>query len=230
MPRLTSASGISPKTVPIGHSPPAPETTPSNASASLSIAVNLSLKTKSSFHRKEVARYIPRHCPAPPKTVILPISANYLVLDAWALRLLIRFNGFCVINNENYFASIFESSDDAIITKDLNGVILSWNPGAEKIFGYTSAEIVGKPVAILIPEDHEDEEPKILAQIRSGKKIDHYETVRKRKNGALVNISLTVSPIKDAGGKIVGASKIARDITAQKQAENSVQAAREELA
>ncbi len=133
-------------------------------------------------------------------------------------------------NNENYFASIFESSDDAIITKDLNGIILSWNPGAQRIFGYTEAEIIGKPVTTLIPKDHYDEEPKILARIRAGDKIDHYETVRKRKDGTLVNISLTVSPIKDAGGKIVGASKIARDITVQKRAENSVLTGQQDLA
>jgi PAS domain S-box-containing protein len=135
-----------------------------------------------------------------------------------------------VIKDENYFASIVESSDDAIITKDLNGIILSWNRGAEAIFGYKGHEIIGKPVATLIPHDHEDEEPRILARIRAGEKIDHYETIRKKKDGTLLNISLTVSPIKDASGKIIGASKIARDVTQQRKADEIVRTTREEMA
>ena len=135
-----------------------------------------------------------------------------------------------MVNNESYFASVFESSDDAIVTKDLNGIILSWNPGAHKIFGYTADEIVGKPVATLIPEGHGDEEPKILARIRAGEKIDHYETVRRKKDGTLINISLTVSPIKDAEGKIIGAATIARDVTVQKRTEAAFRAVRAELA
>ena len=114
-------------------------------------------------------------------------------------------------------ASIVESSDDAIVSKDLNGVITSWNRGAERLFGYTADEIVGKPVTILIPADRHDEEPEILGRIRRGERIDHYETVRRRKDGSLVDISLTVSPVKDAFGRIVGASKIARDITERKR-------------
>ena len=106
-----------------------------------------------------------------------------------------------------------KSSDDAIITKDLNGVITSWNRGAEKIFGYQAQEVTGKPISILIPSDHADEEPEILARLRRGERIDHYESIRIRKDGTPLNISLTVSPVRDAGGTIVGASKIARDIT-----------------
>jgi PAS domain S-box-containing protein len=116
-------------------------------------------------------------------------------------------------------AAIIESSDDAIVAKDLNGVITSWNKGAERIFGYTEAETIGKPVTIIIPPERLDEEPTILARIRSGQRVDHYETVRQRKDGTLIDISLTVSPIKDAKGRVVGASKIARDITERKRAQ-----------
>lgn len=110
-------------------------------------------------------------------------------------------------------AAIVESSDDAIVTKDLNGIIKTWNKGAERIFGYTAEEVVGQSVSILIPENQKDEEPAILARIRKGERIDHYETVRQRKDGGLLNISLTVSPVRGIDGKILGASKIARDIT-----------------
>ena len=116
-------------------------------------------------------------------------------------------------------ASIVESSDDAIISKDLDGVIVSWNKSAERLFGYTAAEIIGKPVTVLIPEDRLDEEPHILERIRRGERVDHYETLRQRKDGRLINISLTVSPVKDDDGRIVGASKIARDITERKHGE-----------
>ena len=116
-------------------------------------------------------------------------------------------------------AAIVESSDDAILWKDLNGTIASWNKGAERIFGYTAEEVVGKPVTILIPPDRQDEEPAILARIRRGERVDHYETIRQRKDGSLINISLTVSPVRDATGNVVGASKIARDITERKRAE-----------
>jgi PAS domain S-box-containing protein len=116
-------------------------------------------------------------------------------------------------------ASIVESSDDAILSKDLDGIITSWNGGAERIFGYTAEEAVGKSVTMLIPADRPDEEPSILRRVRSGDRIDHYETVRLRKDGSRIEISLTVSPLKDASGRIIGASKIARDITPRKQAE-----------
>ncbi|HEX8148997.1 MAG TPA: PAS domain S-box protein [Pyrinomonadaceae bacterium] len=116
-------------------------------------------------------------------------------------------------------AAIIENSDDAIISKDLDGVILSWNPGAERLYGYTAEEAIGQPVTMLIPDDRPDEEPNILAQIRRGERVHHYETVRRRKDGALVDVSLTVSPLRDGEGRVVGASKIARDITARKRAE-----------
>jgi PAS domain S-box-containing protein len=119
-------------------------------------------------------------------------------------------------------AAIVESSDDAIISKDLNGIIQTWNRGAERIFGYKAEEVIGKPVLILIPPDRHHEEVEILARLRRGEKLDHYETLRRRKDGALLDISLTVSPVRDATGQIVGASKIARDISDRRRAEDAV--------
>ena len=117
-----------------------------------------------------------------------------------------------------HYAAIVESSDDAILSKDLDGVITSWNGGAQRLFGYTAEEAVGRSVTIIIPADRHDEEPMILERVRRGERIEHYETVRQRKDGSLVDISLTVSPIKNEKGEIVGASKIARDITELKRA------------
>ena len=122
-------------------------------------------------------------------------------------------------NAAQLLASIVESSDDAIISKDLNGTIMSWNAGAELLFGYSAEEAVGQPVTMLIPSDRVDEEPGILQRIRRGERVDHYDTLRRRKDGTLVNISLTVSPVKDARGMIVGASKIAHDISERKRAQ-----------
>jgi PAS domain S-box-containing protein len=119
-------------------------------------------------------------------------------------------------------AAIVESSDDAIVSKDLDGVIATWNKGAERLFGYLEQEAIGKPITMLIPEQHRDEEVQILERIRRGERIDHFETVRRRKDGTLVSISLTVSPITDGFGRIVGASKIARDITEQKRREEQI--------
>ena len=124
-----------------------------------------------------------------------------------------------------FLAAIVRSSDDAIISKDLNGVITSWNDGAQKMFGYTAQEAIGQPVTMLIPRDRIDEEPSILERLRRGERIDHYETVRRGKNGNLLNISLTVSPVTDAQGQIIGASKVARDITQRKRAERELQEA-----
>jgi PAS domain S-box-containing protein len=116
-------------------------------------------------------------------------------------------------------SAIVEDTDDAIISKNLDGVILSWNKGAERLFGYAAHEAIGTPIATVIPADRQDEEPRILERIKRGERIDHYETVRQRKDGSLVDVSLTVSPMKDAAGRIVGASKIARDISARKKAQ-----------
>ena len=116
-------------------------------------------------------------------------------------------------------SAIVESSDDAILSKNLDGIIMSWNRGAERLFGYSADEMIGKSVTILIPAERQDEEPHILGRIRRGERIEHYETVRLRKDGSLVDISLSVSPVKDAAGKVIGASKVARDITERKHAQ-----------
>lgn len=122
-----------------------------------------------------------------------------------------------------HLAAIVESSSDAIVSKDLNGTITSWNQGAEQLFGYTAAEVIGKPITIVIPPDRLDEEPAILARIRGGERVDHIETLRRHKSGRLIDISLTISPIRDNFGTIVGASKIARDISEQKAAQRKLQ-------
>lgn len=115
-------------------------------------------------------------------------------------------------------SAIVESSDDAIVSKDLDGVITSWNAGAERIFGYAPEEVIGKPVTILIPEDRHDEEPGILERIRNGDRVDHYETIRRRKDGSLIDVSLSISPVRDSEGRVIGASKIARNIGEWKRA------------
>jgi len=125
-------------------------------------------------------------------------------------------------------AAIVESSDDAIVSKDLNGIITSWNQGAERIFNYTAAEAIGQPVTILIPPDCLDEEPDILNRIRRGERIDHYETIRHRKDGSRVDVSLSVSPVV-SHGRVVGASKILRDITDRKRNEQALKDAAEAL-
>jgi len=122
---------------------------------------------------------------------------------------------------KEHFRAIVASSDDAIISKNLDGIIRSWNQGAERVFGYTPQEAIGKHVSILIPSDRLDEEPGIIDRIRRGIRIDHYETKRQRKDGSLIDISLTVSPIKNSRGDVIGASKIARDITERKRAEET---------
>src|SRR6185503_910420 len=116
-------------------------------------------------------------------------------------------------------AAIVESSDDAIISKDLSGIIATWNGGAEKLFGYEAEEAIGKPITMLIPPDRQSEEPEIVARIKRGERVEHYETVRLRKDGRRIDVSLTISPIVDAAGEVVGASKIARDVTERKRTE-----------
>jgi PAS domain S-box-containing protein len=125
-------------------------------------------------------------------------------------------------------AAIVESSDDAIISKDLNGIIATWNRGAERLFGYQAEEVIGRPISILMPPDRINEQPQILERIRRGEHLEHYQTIRRRKDGRLIEISLTISPIKNADGKIVGASKIVRNITRQKQAERELERAHKE--
>src|SRR5262249_14934160 len=123
---------------------------------------------------------------------------------------------------EQWLVSIIQSSDDAIVSKNLDGIITSWNKGAERVFGYTGEEAIGRPITIVIPQDRQDEERTILTRIRRGERIDHFETIRQRKHGSLIAVSLTISPIKDIAGKVVGASKIARDITEQKRSQELI--------
>jgi PAS domain S-box-containing protein len=124
-------------------------------------------------------------------------------------------------------AAIVESSDDAIVSKTLQGIVSTWNKGAERIFGYAAAEMIGRPITAIIPPDRQDEEPHILSRIAAGQRVDHFETVRMRKDGRLIDVSVTISPVRDASGTIVGASKVARDITAQKQIERELRLAKE---
>lgn len=134
-------------------------------------------------------------------------------------------------NNAFLLSAIVDSSIDAIISKDLDGVVTSWNRSAEQLFGYTAEEATGKTVLeLLIPADREAEEAEILARLRRGERVEHFETVRRRKDGVLLDISLTISPVKDAGGRIIGASKIARDISGRKRAERAIQALNAQLA
>src|SRR4051794_6112686 len=105
-----------------------------------------------------------------------------------------------------YLAAIVQSSDDAIVSKTLDGIITTWNDGAQRIFGYTAAEVIGKPISILIPPDRQDEEPKILSRLRAGERVDHFETIRVTKDGRTLEVSVTISPIRNDQGKIVGAS------------------------
>jgi PAS domain S-box-containing protein len=150
--------------------------------------------------------------------------------DAEDLRLMTNLGTFAAaayqtllsLNATQQIASIVESSDDAIVSKDLDGVIKSWNSGAERLFGYTAQDVIGKPITILIPPGRPNEEFEILERIRRGERVDHYETVRQRKDGGLINVSLTISPVKNAQGKIIGASKIARDITERKRSEAQI--------
>ncbi len=120
-------------------------------------------------------------------------------------------------------AAIVESSDDAIVSKNLDGIITSWNKGAARLFGYTAEDAIGKSITMLIPPDRLDEEPDILAKIRSGQRIDHFETIRRKKDGTLFNISITVSPIRNDAGEIVGASKVGRDITDRVRAKEKLE-------
>jgi len=119
-------------------------------------------------------------------------------------------------------ASIVESADDGIVSKDLDGTILTWNAGAERIFGYLAEEIIGKSIRTLIPHHLQDEEDLILERLRRGQRIEHYETVRQRKHGSSIDVSLTVSPIRNTQGKVVGASKIVRDISGRKRNESQI--------
>ena len=138
-------------------------------------------------------------------------------------QMIARQLSFCIERQNADFSTgrlraLIGSSNDAIVAKDLNGIIQHWNPGAQRLFGYRSDEVVGKSITILIPEDRLEEEAHILGRLRKGESVEHYETIRKHKDGSLIHVSLTVSPIIDVDGRVVGASKIARDITEQHRA------------
>lgn len=143
-----------------------------------------------------------------------------------------RINGCVVMLNDITLQKKFEqgqgrlsaivaSSDDAILSKNLDGIIQTWNKGAERIFGYTAEEAIGQHILMLIPQDRHDEEPGIIARIKTGERVDHFETIRRRKDGSLIDISLTISPVKNAKGEIIGASKVARDISDKKRSEET---------
>jgi PAS domain S-box-containing protein len=129
----------------------------------------------------------------------------------------------------SHLAAIVESSNDAIISKDLTGTISSWNPAAEELFGYTAEEAIGKKILMLFPPDKVGEEAKILGGISNGQKFEHYETVRLRKDGTRLDVSLTVSPVKDVNGRVVGASKIVHDLTARRRTEAALERAQQQL-
>jgi PAS domain S-box-containing protein len=146
-----------------------------------------------------------------------PSERDFRLLDVLARQAADLIERKLAEHTAQRLAAIVDSSRDAIVSKDLNGLITTWNRGAEQLFGYTADEMIGKPITTLIPPDRNNEEVSILERIRRGERVDHYETVRQRKDGSLVDISLTVSPLKDAAGRVIGASKIARDISEKKQ-------------
>jgi PAS domain S-box-containing protein len=127
------------------------------------------------------------------------------------------------------YEAIVDSSDDAIVSKNLQSIVMSWNKGAERIFGYTAEEMIGQPINKLLPPDRLDEEAHIIARLQQGERLEHFDTTRKRKDGGLIDVSLTISPIRNADGVIVGASKIARDVTEQKVAQRRLAEANEKL-
>jgi PAS domain S-box-containing protein len=145
-----------------------------------------------------------------------------VVVDETDHHLLLPQREADLTHTRRLLSAIVESSDDAIISKDLNGIITSWNQGATRIFGYTPEEVVGKSIRLLIPAELQGEEDDILARIRAAQRVDHYHTHRLKKNGEVVEVALTISPIRDASGRIVGASKVARDITSWKRAEEAL--------
>jgi PAS domain S-box-containing protein len=167
------------------------------------------------------------------KRVFLELSNSFLEVEGQAALLVSTFRDITerkkVEEMRAQFAAIVESSDDAIVSKTLDGIIASWNPGAEKLFGYSRPEIIGKPMRMLIPPERGKEEPQILAQMARGQSVDHFETVRIRKDGTPIDVSVTISPIKSGDGRIIGASNIARDITGRKRAEEEIHRLNEEL-
>ena len=154
--------------------------------------------------------------PSAPGAPLIPGNAEERLLYAQLLRQ----------EAQAKLAAIVESSDDAIVSKTLDGVVNTWNRGAERIFGFTADEMVGHPILKIIPDDRVQEEYDILTRLRRGERVDHFETIRRRKDASLIDVSVTISPIRDSSGRIIGASKIARDISAQKQIQRELAAAK----
>lgn len=187
--------------------------------------VALALKTGISVHDEEVLIERPDGSRVIVSVHIDPIRDNDAIVGV--------VNFFHDINERKQaerttglLAAIVGSSDDAIISKNLDGVITSWNKSAERLFGYAAEEAIGQHITLIVPRDRRDEEAMILERLRRGERVDHFETVRIRKDGRTVDISLTISPIKEATGRVIGASKVARDITQQKESEKALRSAR----
>jgi len=172
-------------------------------------------KTKPAFQRKKAGASAKAKKSARPAS--RPRSASAESNNGNDLRL-----AEPALQATSLLAAIVDSSDDAIISKTLNGIITSWNKSAERIFGYAAQEAIGKPITLIIPKDRLEEEKHIIRQLKQGKRVDHFETVRARKDGSLLNVSVTISPVKDADGRVVGASKVARDITFRKDGEKAL--------
>jgi PAS domain S-box-containing protein len=154
------------------------------------------------------------------ESLLLSVAANQTTVALQSARLRLELQNTFIASQR--LAAIVESSDDAIVSKDLNGIVTSWNPAAERIFGYTAQEMIGRPITTIIPPELLDDETRILATIARGERIEHFETVRIRKGGERLDISLTISPVRNDAGQIIGAAKIARDITHQKKTERAL--------
>ena len=170
---------------------------------------------------------VPFHVGGKPAGTIWAVAHDDHEFDAEDKRQLLSLARFAAtayqcagaIGASRHIAAIVESSDDAIISKNLDGIITSWNQSAQRVFGYTAEEAIGKHITLIVPKDRHDEEPKIIERLRRGERVDHFETVRQRKDGTCLDISLTISPVKDTSGVVIGASKVARDITERKEVE-----------
>ncbi len=158
--------------------------------------------------------------PGESESLLLSVAANQAAVAMQTARLRVRTEAALAASQR--LAAIVETSDDAIVSKDLNGIVTSWNPAAERMFGFTAEEMTGRSIRILIPLELQDDEDRILATIARGERIEHFETVRLTKSGQRIDVSLTVSPVKDESGRIVGAAKIARDITQRKKTETAL--------
>jgi PAS domain S-box-containing protein len=184
-----------------------------------------SIETALHGHTQFQAVEIDREFPATGRRTIV-LDARRLARDQGDALILLTFEDVTerkqAERTTSLLAAIVDSSDDAIVSKNLDGVVMSWNSGAERMFGYKAHEAVGRHISFIIPSDRPDEMTDILRRIRNGEALNHFETVRMRKDGARLHISATISPIKDAAGRVIGASKVARDITERKRAEEAL--------